>query len=206
MSPPRPLSGRTARAAVGLAVAALLVAGCGTISAFVDLQDSLEAEGFSDVNVNLGSGDGLLIEGRAPSGLARAEAEDRAAEIAWTEFPRRFDTLTVELNGGSRAFDRNELETQFGPRPSGLDDKQLEDDVRNIGVGVIIALVAGAVLCLGLIILVIVLVRRSGRKKRERFAAAYPGYAQPGAYPPPPGGGYGAPPPPAPPQQPPGWG
>ncbi|MBA3302664.1 MAG: hypothetical protein H0U26_02185 [Acidimicrobiia bacterium] len=205
MSSPRPFVGRTAIAALGVALAALVVAACGTIGAFLDLQEALEGEGFSDVSVNLGSGDGLAISGRAPSSLDRTEAENRAAEIAWTEFPRRFDTLTVELNGGSRAFDRQELEAQFGPRPAGLDDKELEDDVRNISVGLIIALVAGAVLCLGLIILVVVLVRRSGRKKRERFAAAYPGYGQAGGYPPP-GGGYGGPPPAAPPQQPPGWG
>ncbi len=202
----RPHVGSTALVAVGLAVAALLVAGCGTVRAFLDLQEALEEEGFTDVNVNVGVGDGLLIEGRAPSDLDRREAEERAAEIAWTEFPRRLDSLTVELDGGSRVFSRGELEEQFGPRPSGLDDKDLEDDVRDFGVGLVIALVAGAVLCVGLIILAVVLVRRSGRKKRERFAAAYPGYGPPGGYPAPPGEGYGAPPPPAPPQQPPGWG
>jgi hypothetical protein len=191
----------------------LLVTSCGTISAFVDLSSDLSDAGFSDVNVNVDSnsgGDVLRIDATAPPGDTTEEARRKAAEIAWKTFPRRFESLQLDI-GGTVVLDRSQLEAEFGPRPAGLDDKALEDDVRNIGIGVLIALGIGFFLCVGLIILIIVLVRRSGKKKRAQQQQQWggpgygqPPYGQPGYAQPP---QYGQPQQPSPQQQqPPGWG
>jgi hypothetical protein len=204
---------RAVRFATVVLAAMILVfaAGCGTIGAFVDLQENLQDAGFSDVNVNVDSdsgGDVLRIEATGPPGDTPAEAQQKAAEIAWTTFPRRFELLRLDIGGQSVTLNRAQLEQEFGARDPDLDDKELEDDVRNLGIGLLIALAVGFVLCVGLIILIIVLVRRSGKKKRAQQQQQWggpggPGYGQP-QYP----QLYGQPPQPQPPpqQQPPGWG
>ena len=210
-------------ATVVLATLTLVVAaGCGTIGAFVDLQDELQDQGFSDVNVNVDSdsgGDVLRIEATGPPGDTLEEARRKAAEIAWTTFPRRFQLLRLDINGQSVTLNRAQLEQEFGARDPDLDDKELEDDIRYLGIGLRLALAVGFVLCVGLIILIIVLVRRSGKKKRAQQQQQWgaggpggPGYGQP-QYPQQYGQQqqYGQPPypqqqPPPPQQQPPGWG
>ncbi|MEJ7584505.1 MAG: hypothetical protein WKF43_10575 [Acidimicrobiales bacterium] len=226
--------------AVAVAVCGLLLflgAACSTIGAFVDLESDLEQEGFRNINVELDSDSGLdalQISADPPAGLGVEDAQSRAAEITWTTFPRRFDQLRVVISGTDRTYERAELEEQFGPRPAGLDDKQLEDELRNIGIGVLIALGVGALLCVGLIVLVVVLVIRSSRKKKaaqtQQWQGQTGGPGQPPWSQPPPGGpppgptgfpggpppgptGFpggpppaAPPPPPQPPQQsPPGW-
>jgi len=211
-----------------LAVAfVLLTAGCGTISVFVDLQGDLEEAGFRSVAVNVDTGDkageSLRIGADPPPGVEIQDAQDRGAEITWKTFSRRFDRVSVSISGTSRTYGRSELTEQFGPRPDGLDDTDLGDDVRRIGVGVVIALAVGAILCVGLIVTVVLLVRRF-RKKKRIAQSPWPGQSSsagldPGGYPP---AGYAAPgypsaerfppgdhPPhdaePTPPKVPPGW-
>ena len=104
----------------------VLAAGCGTIGAFVDLQDDLQNAGFSDVNVNVdcdSGGDVLRIEATGPPGDTPEEAQRKAAEIAWTTFPRRFELLRLDIGGQSVTLDRAQLEQEFGPRDPDLDDK-----------------------------------------------------------------------------------
>jgi hypothetical protein len=214
-----PIPRRAIHLATALVAAAVLVltSGCGTISAFVDLQDELNNAGFSNVSVNVDSGTGgdtLKIDATRPPGTTLEEARTRAAQIAWETFPRRFNRLLLDIDGQTVSLSRDELQQQFGPRPARLDRKALEDDVRNLGIGVLIALAVGFVLCVGLIILIIVLVRRSGKKKRAQQQQQWgpggygppPGYGQP-PYPGPAPGQYGQPPyGQQPQQQPPGWG
>jgi hypothetical protein len=181
------------------AVVLLLLPACGTIGAFVDLDNELKDHGFRHVNVNVDTssgGDTLRIEADPPPGDTVEEGETEAARLAWTTFPRRFERLELRIGSGSRTLDRTELTQMFGPRPADLDDKALEDDIRKLGVGILIALAAGFVLCVGLIVLIIVLVRRSSKRKRmQQPPWGGPGYG----YPPP----YGQPWPPQ--QTPPGW-
>ncbi len=205
--------------AAGLCVAvALLTLGCGTISAFVDLQSALQEAGFTDITVNIDQASGpetLLVAADAPSTMSPEEADERAARIAWTQFPRRFERLRLQLDGRDQTSTRAELERRFGPRPADLDDEELGDDVRRMGVGVLVGLAIGGVLCVGLVILVVVLVVRSQRRSRSAPPPWAPSY---GAGPPP-APGYGPPPPPSgappssgpppagpPPKIPPGWG
>jgi hypothetical protein len=215
--------------AVVAAFLLLIAAGCGTIEAFLDLQERLEDQGFSDVDVNVdtGGGDTLRIDATQPPGDTPEEGAEKAAETAWTTFPRRFEQMQLNIGGTSFNLNRQQLEQQFGPREARLDEKELEDDVKNIGVGVLIALGVGAVLCLGLIILIIVLVMRSRKKKRAAQAQQWGGPGGPGGYPQqpygqpqqpygqppqqqqqwgPPPGQQQPPPPPPPGENPPGWG
>ncbi len=214
VTPLRPL--RALGVAVGAVVALLVLAGCGTISAFVDLGTALQEAGFTEVNVNIDSrseGDTLLIRAGAPPGSGVEDAQQRAARIAWTQFPRRFERLRVRIDGQERTYERAELERLYGPRQRDLDEEKLDEDVRRMGVGVIVGLAVGGVLCVGLIILVVVLVTRSSRRRSSPPApwapsGPGPGYGPPPGYAPPPG--YGPPPAPPPsgppPKTPPGWG
>jgi hypothetical protein len=180
-----PTPRRAARVVTSVVAALLLVLApaCGTIGAFIDLQEDLEDAGFSDVDVNVDSGaggDALRIEATPPPGATPEEGQEQAAQVAWTTFPRRFERLQLNIGGQSVTLERQELEQRFGPRDPDLDDKELEDDIRNLGIGVLIALAVGLVLCVGLIILIIVLVRRSGKKKRQNQQQwGGPGYGQP---------------------------
>ena len=212
----------------------LLASGCGTVRAFVDLDKELKDQGFRHVSVNVDSssgGDTLRIDADPPPGESVQAAAREAARVVWTMFPRRFESLLLHIGGVSVRFDRTQLTQMFGPRPAGLDDKALGDDIRRLGVGFLIALAAGLVLCVGLIVVVVLLVRRSSKRKRAQQPpwGGGPGYG----YPQPPYGAppYGAPPPygqqwppqqqppqqappgwqppppqPPPPQSPPGWG
>src|SRR3954452_5602049 len=110
---------RATRFAVVVVTALLMVVAtsCGTISAFVDLSDELSDAGFSDVSVNVDSnsgGAGLRIDATAPPGDTTEEARRKAAEIAWTTFPRRFESLQLDI-GGTVVLDRSQLEAEFGP-------------------------------------------------------------------------------------------
>ncbi|MBV9921315.1 MAG: hypothetical protein JOY78_10755 [Pseudonocardia sp.] len=209
----------------------LLASGCGTVRAFVDLDNELKDQGFRNVSVNVDSrsgGDTLRVEADPPPGESVEQAGREAARIAWTTFPRRFESLLLHIGGVSMRLDRTQLTQMFGPRPARLDDKALGDDIRRLGVGLVISLAAGLVLCVGLIVLIIVLVRRSSKRKRSQQPpwGGGPGYGypqppygappQPGQWPPRPGQwppqqqappGWQQPPPQQPPpQQPPGWG
>ena len=106
--------------------------------------------------------------GDRPPGDTPEEAQRKAAEIAWTTFPRRFELLRLDIGGRPSSRTARSSSRSSGHATRGLDDKALEDDIRNLGIGVLIALAVGFVLCVGLIILIIVLVRRSGKKKRAQ--------------------------------------
>jgi len=229
--------------ALGIAVVLLVLAsGCsavGTLTAFIDLQKALQDEGYSHVRVNIDQatgGSGLRIDANKPGDRSLEAATTEIARLAWTTFPRRFETLRVKIGGDpSQTLSRADLEQRFGARRAELDRKTLREGTNQIGVGVLVALGVSLLLAVAVALLVLLLVRRSNRRKRARIAAlggpwvgppgagpygppgGYPpgGYPPAGAYPPagtPPPGAYPPPgsyPPPAAPdpkQTPPGWG
>lgn len=161
---------RRAGAVIVLAAVVLLaVSGCGTIRAFTDLQGELDKAGFEDILVTVG-GDpvALVVKVSSPDERGVETAQGQVARIAWTTFPRKFEEIKITVDGNDTTFTRAELRTRFGPRPSGLDDDQIEDDITRVGVGGLIALLVGAVLCAGLAVLIGVLLWR----RRSRAAAA----------------------------------
>lgn len=175
-----------------LAALLLLVTGCGAIDAFLTTQEALEAEGFRNASVSWYSTEGhetlyVTWDARATSTETLHLERLSAAHVVWRVAPVHFDEVEADpdtdvTDEATRAevFSRAELESQFGPRPAGL-DRDAGDllNVRGILIGVGIAAVLGIVL----VAVVIVVVVRAMRKRR---ATAPPPGAWGGWYPPPP--------------------
>ncbi len=190
----------------------LVLGGCGFIDGMLETEDALADAGFRDATVSFNSSNG--IESVYVDWTASAETSEglraeslRVAEVVWRVAPLKMDLVetdptvrfAIDAVQVGTVFPRAQLESEFGPRPPGL-DKEFSElmNLRAIGLGVVLAVL----LFLGIIVLVIVLVVRSSRKNRA---------AQPAGWPPPPvqtgwqpyGQPYGAPPQPW--QQQPGW-
>lgn len=198
-----------ARFAALLVIAALaFLAGCSTIGSLAALIEDLRDEGFGDVSVTIDQRDTsvLVVSADAPGGTAVGDAQDKAADVVWTRFPRRFDGLRVTIDGERAEWTYEELEDELGPRPEGLEDGDLGDDVNRVAViGLIGVLVAGLV-GIGIIVLVVVLVVRSSRRKAAAGPPTQPwmppGVPTAGGPVPPPGGWAPASAPPGPPRPP----
>ncbi len=92
--------------------------------------------------------------------------------MVWTNFPLRFDLLRIELVGtavdGATAttYTYGEMAEIFGPRPPGLDEKELGDDVVKAGVGVLVVLAVGGLLFTAAVVLAIVFGVRASRRRK----------------------------------------
>jgi hypothetical protein len=154
------------------AVAAVLLVGCGTAVGYANTFIKLEEAGISNADLSTGGDEVRLVyDSTAEPGSALVAEEDRAAEVIWRNLPQRFSTLQVEprVTGASpRVYSREELQSRFGPRPSGLDQGSgdIEQDARNTFRTIIIGAAIGFAVLLALVILVIVLVVRAARKRR----------------------------------------
>lgn len=173
---------RLARWGAPLVLAVLAVlAGCSTVRAFTDLTSELESAGFTSTQVNVAGGDpvALTVRANAPSGDTTDEGHDAAAEIVWDTFPRRFAEARISIDGDDRTVTRAQMQDRYGDRPAELDDGgELSDDINRVGVGVLVALLAGGVLVVAIVGLVVLLVVRS----RRRRAGSRPGlYGPPGS-------------------------
>ncbi len=189
-SPRRARHGWLAAVLLGAVAALLLAASCGTIRTLVDLDNDLKAAGFSDLHVNTNESNGFsTVTVRASSG----PSPSRAAEVVWKKFPRRVDSVVVELNSQSTFFSRSEMRDRFGPRPAGYDDKTIGSDVRS-GV-VTFLLVLFAVFVVGGGIIAFIVLKVHSNKRKRRIAAG--GYPNPPQWGPPPGA-WGQPPQPGP--------
>ncbi|QYG92026.1 hypothetical protein HC251_05965 [Iamia sp. SCSIO 61187] len=196
-----PAATRRARALLlVVAVALVALAACSTISSLSGLIEDLQDEGFTDVSANVDTSDTsvLVVSAGAPGATDVEEAQDQAAEIVWTRFPRRFEGLRVSIDGERREWTYAELEEELGARPDGLDDTELQDDFNRLAVYVVVgALVAGVVglVAVGLIVLVVVRNRRKAAGPPTRIQPWMPPGVPTGPTPPP-GGWAPAPSPP----------
>lgn len=188
--------------AAGLVVVAAGAAGCGAIGDLVDLEARIERRGY-DVTETFHDDFGsdrneVTIEAeREPGGEPPPEGQREIAEVVWRTYPRRFDTLEVELDGDVTTFTRGQLREAFGPRDPALDERSFDDDVRS---GLRVGLYAATVLIvLGVTAIVITLVVL---RRRARQTPPWPGAPGPGTGP---VAGPGWAPPPPPPGPPPGW-
>jgi hypothetical protein len=178
-----------------LVVAAVTLLGsCGAAKAQTNLAQALQDAGFQNVETKPTTAETLRVTVDPLAGAAET-SHDRAAEVVWTEFDRRFEFLEVDVRTQrTRTYRYADLQDKFGPRPSGLDDKSLKDDVTSLAIWGIVALVAGLLLCVGLVVLIIVVTTRRSRRRRANAAQwppGYGGYGSPGY--PPAGGGAGYP-------------
>ena len=178
------------------AVVLALLAGCGTVRAFTDLDGALRDAGFTSTRVNVAGSDpvALTVRADAPAGDSTEEGQDAAAELVWTTFPRRFDEARITIDGQSRTVTPAQLQERFGDRPAGLDDQTLGDDFDRIGIGIVLGVLVAGVLAVGIAGLVaLVVVRRRRRRRPPPLVGGPPAPWAPTAGPVPPPGGWGPP-------------
>jgi hypothetical protein len=200
------------RRSAGLVALALVVGpvatGCGAVTELVQLGERIERQGYRSVETFhddfATATNEVQVQASVGRGLEPPEGNEEIAGIVWQTYPRRFDTVRVDLAGEVEQFSREDLQTLFGPRDERLDEREFSDDVqgglRTFGFVVLAVLVVGGGLLTWL------LVRRSRRKRNQPPPWGYgppPGYGPPGGWrPPPPSGpppGWTPPPPPPPP-------
>jgi hypothetical protein len=165
-----------------IVVGLVLLAGCTTIRGLIDTEEALKRAGFTDVDVNFSSDNGFdqVEVAVTPPGSEGAgeSALNEAASVIWTTFPLRFDLLRVELGGGSEGqsvtYTYSEMAEIFGPRPPGLDEKELGDDVVRAGLGIAIVLVVGGLLFTAAIVLAIVFGVRASRRRASATPPPWP--------------------------------
>jgi len=190
----------------GLALVAVLV-GCSTFDALTDLQGDLEEEGFSDVTANIAPTDAsaVVISASAPEETTPEEAQDRAADVVWQQFPRRFEVLRVTIDGEEEQWSYAQLREELGPRPDDLDtSKEIGEDLTRSATAVVLGATAAGVLLVGFIGLVVVLGVRARRRSSPALPRPHPQPWMPPSMPsatpsPPPGGWAPASAPPGPP-------
>jgi hypothetical protein len=184
-----------------LVVATVLVAGCSFATGMISTLSALGDAGIDNPDISGGSDRVILTydSSAGPDGIS--QEQDRAAEVMWVKFPLRLSELTVVARSGPtavpvrRTYSRSDLESRFGPRPSGLDNTtgDVEQAARDTARNVVIGLVIGGIVLLVLVVLVIVLVVRATRRRPPAPGPpAGAGWGQPQ-----PGGpqGWGQPPP-----------
>jgi hypothetical protein len=166
-------------AAVVLAVTAL--ASCATVSSWSGLIRDLEAGGFTNVSVNIDTGDEpytLVVKADAPEGDSTAEAQEAAAEIVWNSYPSRFEELRLTIEGETEDYTRAELNEQFGARPEALDEGTLEDDITRDSISLLIGLLVLAMVVVLAAAVTALLVLRSRKvsaaRRRRVWADAMP--------------------------------
>ncbi|GAA2839818.1 hypothetical protein [Crossiella cryophila] len=181
--------------ALVVALCALTITGCATLTELMELGQRIEKAGVQQVSTHQSTESSGLVRLRvqAQQRDPRADAEQTAqgvAKVVWDTYPRRIDELEITLDGRlvSRV-NRAELIDRLGER-----NPALEEDTGDGGLGywVLFTLIAVAVLLtLGLIALLWWSRRRRGRRAAE-VSQIPPPYPPAVAWPP-----YQGPPPPS---------
>jgi hypothetical protein len=173
---------RTARWLCLAAVAAVLVAGCGTAVGYANTFLKLEEAGINSADLSTSDDEvHLSYDSNGAPGDALVAEENKAAEVIWRNLPQRFSTLEVDPQVEDvppQVYSREELQSRFGPRPSGLDQGSgdIEQDARNTFRTIIVGAAIGFAVLLALVIVVIVLVVRAARKRQPPApATGWPG-------------------------------
>ena len=153
-------------AVLGLALVMLFFAGCTVIKGTYDTIKSLQDAGFSDPTVST-DGPAVRVSVRKDT-EALPDAAREAAGIVWRELPSRIDSIHVTCHngfGGQGEYSgtREQLTEAFGARPSGLDDPISDNELRNIGLAILGALVFGVLGLAAVITVIVVAVRRNRR-------------------------------------------
>lgn len=152
------------RLAVAGLVLLLLLVGCGRAQGVTDTRRALEGAGYADVDIDLraGSGIGVARVAAAPGG----PPADTAAGVVWRTLPVRFDQLIVAVGDASTPFSYEELAGRFGPRDPSLDGKQVDEQVVRSGLRLMLALSAGAILSVALVVVTGLAVVRATKRAR----------------------------------------
>jgi hypothetical protein len=177
----------------GLVLLALaLLSACGRAEGLRDTERALEGAGYGDVEITVRSGGGLDVVRVDATGID----PERATRIVWTTLPVRFDQLVVTLGPSGPLSGRtgpsgplsgrtgpsgprsgrtgSEVSTasyeslagRFGPRDSGLDRKQVSDQVVRDGLDLMLLLSLAALLSVAGVVALGLLVVRTARRNR----------------------------------------
>jgi hypothetical protein len=169
---PRPASGpggrRPGRLVLALAGLALLLAGCSLVSGIVHTEQGLSNAGFGGAKVGFSTTNGQTVVTASVNdrgGSVRSQAQD-VAQVVWQNFPGRFDLLQVTVNGrGTVTYSHAQLAANLGPRPDGLDDKTVGQQLASAAIIVVVVVVL--VLAVALVV-ILLLVRASRRRRAQR--------------------------------------
>ena len=130
------MAGRPARLVAALAATvalAVAVGACGAITELLRLQERIEDAGYGVDGVfhdDFSSGTSQVeIDARTADGEPPPDGQLEIAEIVWTTYPRRFDTVFIELDNDEALFTRGDLQERFGARDASLDERGFGDDV-----------------------------------------------------------------------------
>ncbi|MGI5127585.1 hypothetical protein ACQEVB_12305 [Pseudonocardia sp. CA-107938] len=154
---------------LGIALLAVLLAGCGALQTTLDMSGRLQKDGFRSASVLLNSKNGhdvVTVRAEGHDTLRGDDAFDRAARIVWQELPLRFDELQVTIAGETARAARQDLEDAFGSRNPALDQRSIGQEIGGgfvtVGIVVLVVFVVGTI---GIVLLVVWLVRRSQRRR-----------------------------------------
>lgn len=153
---------RRPAAVLGLLLAVLT--GCGRAEGVTETRRALEGAGYADVAIDLRAGSGI--------GVARVEVApggppaDTAAGVVWRTLPVRFDQLIVAVGDATTPFSYEELAGRFGPRDPSLDGKQVDEQVVRSGLRLMLALSAGALVSVALVVVAGLAVVRATKRAR----------------------------------------
>ena len=172
-----------------LIVLALALAACSSVEPFTDLTTELGDAGFDNPSVFVLAEDPavLTVRAGAPAGKTTAEGHDAANRLVWTRYPRRFERLRVTIDGERRDHTRAQLAEALGPRPEGLEDGSLDDDVGRLVTWTVVGLLGlglGGLAFVGLIVLLVVRSRRRSGRSRPRPVPLHPAPWAPAGHPP----------------------
>lgn len=153
-----------------LLLCGLTLVGCRNVQGVPAARAALEEAGYRNVDISFRSGGGIDLVGVMAIGDP-VELRAVAASV-WATLPFRFDRLhvTVSTAGqvGDRTFSYEQLTGEFGPRPRGLDRRQVGDEVVVSGLKLVVLLSVGALLSVGLVLgLILVALRRVRRRRRS---------------------------------------
>lgn len=181
---------RTGRLVPPLVALVLLLGACGVVKGFVATLADLEQAGFNAPGINQVGDETVVTVEKDAEDLDAAAAD--AAEVVWDRLPLRIERMDVTCDngyGGSGTFvaQRSELEQRFGTRDPALDRGFQESDFRTVGLVVLGLVFGGLVVLAGILVLILVLVRRSRRRNQPPGPPGPPGAW--GQVPPPPGYG-----------------
>jgi hypothetical protein len=163
--------------AAALLGAAMLLGGCGVISAILDTQQGLKDAGYQSVHVGFHDNGGAYnIDATVTVAAAPTQTDAvNVASVVWAKLHERFDNLDVTVHGDgtsvSRRFTFEEMQQTFGARKPSYNSTTVADSVKQLGFGVL-----GGLAFIGVVIaVVIVLTTRKRRRKRQAAWAGWPG-------------------------------
>ncbi|MDQ6724847.1 MAG: hypothetical protein M3066_01525 [Actinomycetota bacterium] len=156
-----------------LVAAALALGGCRNVHGAAEVSSALGQVGYGDVDVSFRSGGGIDLV-RIDATTAAAPDDQRlrqAAAAVWSTLPFRFDRLRLSVTAPERVVDATygyeQLTGLFGPRPAGLDRRQVGDEVVVSGLKLVVLLSVGALLSVALVLALTLFALRNVRRRRR---------------------------------------